>query len=433
MDDCLYFLQNGKTEDDQAEELLDFLPKSEAGAETFDLFCEALIADSQGHIVKCYLKTEQAEDKKDGAAAGSDKQEETEAVSVSQSVVPDNVQVRDSAVTDGDRAGPSRGTPSLIPPVAIQEEFQQQMYRRSIEPRTLQHTQSSPCFDRESEHEARLLYQTSLRNPAAVSSAWEKQMLNKMMFDKSVYGQMSFSGDSLHRSSSDGKLVKDSVNIGRVQSDFMSSEALINPRFTHSPSVFNLYSQNEIPLSSMQSDHPSLPKPMDFHLQQKRSFYSEDPSYASPSDVRRELGPSRECMVERSQARNRDEIERFKNENVYRESIRQQTHSPFEHDSLQSSPAKYGRSNQLFGMLEQDCIEIPRYIEVNNNNQESTGRTMVSFPRHVSRVTSQIQPPEVQNEEFSRGANAKAPKLARLDSVGMWVVFYNLTFNPSGF
>ncbi|KAL4221644.1 luteolysis [Mactra antiquata] len=406
-------IKNGKTEDDQAEELLDFLPKAETGAETFELFCEALIADSQSHIVKSFLKSEESSDSNETTAKCSSDQKSTENLSVSQSVVPENAETRGTTCSDSDGVGPSRATPSLVPQVAIQEEFQQHMYRRSIEPRSLQHTQSSPCFDRDAEHEAHVLYQTALRNSAAVSAAWEKQVLNKPLMDKSVYAQVSSSQlpeSILHHSQSDGMLVKDSANFGQMQKGYMSSSGLNNPLFAQQPpSMFNLSSQNENLLSSpTQSNYQSKINPYERHLHVQDSYKSNSVGFGSPIR-RRDSNFCDSASIDHGFVRNveNERLLNQQNQEIYSNRVNRQP---------QSSPLKYDRIGEpRFGIIERDCIEIPRYIEVNNNGDE--GRTMMSLPRHVSRVTIPVQPSNNPSEEFSRGDNKTTARLARLDSV----------------
>lgn len=406
-------IKNGKTEDEQAEDLLDYLPKSGQGEKTFDLFCEALIADSQSNIVKSYLKPESTKDEKtktdteESTSCSSDnKVLQLGGTTCSQAAQDEHGQSRDGSVA----------SPGYGPTVAIREEFQQQLYRRSIEPRDLQRSQSSPVMENSSEHEARYLYENSLRNPNAVfrilsdrcSSRVEKEnQLFNMGLSLSSISQLMNEYHMHTVNDVDKFLVKDSA--GKLPK-CVSSKELSEKAFAQAPSVFHLSPHKEINLSSL--SHPmrsDSQKPFAFHVKEQNYpvltqsvlLEADSPGCLKSNRV---IDKSLDVKNFHRQLSNNNFAQNFHGKN---EMVNFPKESRFAVQEIHSSPSK-------IPAVRPDIIGIERYVEVSGNGGQH--RSMVAFPRHVTMLPASHQP-DLHSEESFRGENLKAPRLARNDSV----------------
>ncbi|XP_053378603.1 uncharacterized protein LOC128548187 [Mercenaria mercenaria] len=409
-------IKNGNTEDEQAEELLDYLPKSDQGAKTFDLFCEALIADSQSNVVKSYLKPENKKESDENKTV----QESAESIGDTSSQaggqtcvhVAEGVEYR-----DGDR---SVASPSHVPNIAIREEFQSQMYRRSIEPRDLHHSLSSPNLPNSSEHEARFFYQNSLRNPNAVYTVLNDRCINKMEKEKQLFNMglpvasiSQIMNDYHMQNNNDPLLVRDSGS--KILPKCASSKDFSQNAFAQPPPVFGYSPHKEINVSSMNSSFgPSPQKSFAFHTRdqtyspvlQESDFISAKKGYGIGTIKEREL------EIENIYSSSKQNEKLF-NEKIgscyegYDESMRHKVSAP-QVSEIRSSPSRFSDARNV--------MEMDRYIEVNNSSDGSQHRSMISFPRHVTMLPVSHHP-DLRSEESFRGDDSRSPRLMRNDSV----------------
>lgn len=389
-----------------------------------------------------FLKPENTECSEDDVCKSVSSQESTDNCSVgegaSQGLDTKCIQaiVGDVECRDGNRVGAS---PNLVPPMAIQEEFQQHLYRRSIQPREVQHAKCSPSFEGSLEHEARFLYQNSLRNPSTIPTVLNNQGYSKMEKEKQLFkmGMPTASIDQLMdeydmHSKSDPMLVRDS-GTKFVPSNFVSSKDFSENAFAQLPSsVFHLSPHKDINLSSIRCTIPSDPKPF--------AFDTEGQNIASEQSVLERANGANDVYglkrvvdsaalvpnIHRAQYGTERMIENrarfYRGERVLHESP-----SMLPVKEISSSPSRFTRevaidhnhaiSSPHHFTPERDCIEIPRYIEVNNTGEGGDHHSMISLPRHVTMLPVSHHP-DLRTEELIRGHNPASQRLIRNDSVG---------------
>ncbi|WAR14588.1 CASP2-like protein [Mya arenaria] len=166
-------IKTGRTLDQQAEELLDILPQ--CGSKAFKLFCDALVADKQGELVSLFLKSET--ENNETSENNSDRKSSPACVQETETgETKESVSLTHSASRE------SLPTASYVQPVTIREEYQQESYRRSIEPHgailvepNLDQghgiMQRRPSDDQDFQQEARYFYENKFLDPSKVSKS----------------------------------------------------------------------------------------------------------------------------------------------------------------------------------------------------------------------------------------------------------------------
>lgn len=395
-----------------------------------------------------FLKPENTECSEDDGSKSVGSQESTDNCSVddgaSQGVDTKSIQgtVVGVECRDGNRVGAS---PSLVPPMAIQEEFQQHLYRRSIQPREIQQSQASPAFEGSVEHEARFLYQNSLRNPSTIPTVLNNQGYSKMETEKQLFkmGMPTASSDQLMNeyymhSKSDPMLVRDSGS-KFVPSNYVSSKDFTENVFAQSPSVFHLSPHKDINLSSIRCTIPSDPTSFTFNTNTRDKNISSEQSVLEVPDLNganKVYGLKRvvdnvslvpnihrtQCDTEKMTENRARFYEGNQGERVLHE-----LPSMLPVQELASSPSRFTREvaiglNHVISSphhltAERDCIEIPRYIEVNSTGEGGDRHSMISLPRHVTMLPVSHHP-DLRSEELIKGDNPASLRLLRNDSVG---------------
>ena len=136
--------QNGRTLDQQAEELLNILPTR--GRDAFQKFCDALREDMQDEIVDLYLDLDsESLDGRDvdrnsvqetRSSVGSEESQEVAALGSAADVKCSKNRADDSEASVSRSPAELKDVSKTVAPVGLSicEEFQQQTYRRSFEP-----------------------------------------------------------------------------------------------------------------------------------------------------------------------------------------------------------------------------------------------------------------------------------------------------------
>lgn len=401
---------------------MDYLPKSEQGEKTFDLFCDALIADSQSNIVKSYLKLENT---KEAEKKGGNIEESSGSSDVDNkvSLLTGTTCIQAGHSEEGRSSSDYPvGSPGLAPQVAIREEFQQQLYRRSIEPREIHRSQSSPVMESSQEHEARIFYENCLRNQVAVNHVLNDRCSSKTEKEKQLFNMglpvssVSQVLDNFYMPTVNDKLfVRDS---GGKLPKCMSSKEFSEKAFAQAPSVFHLSPQKEINMSSMsQSIGTDSQRPFAFHTKDQnfstQSVFLETDSLSAKEAYEMARIRGRGSEVENTYRQQMLGPSGKNLSNQYKENneiINQARKSVLPSQEIHSSQSRiYGDDN---------VIEMERYIEMTTSG-EGQKRSVVAFPRHVTMLPAAHQS-DLHGQEFVRGENCSPSRLARNDSVGMY-------------
>ncbi|XP_060565236.1 uncharacterized protein LOC132724398 [Ruditapes philippinarum] len=410
-------IKNGKTEDEMAEGLLDFLPKSNQGEKTFDLFCEALIADSQSSIVRLYLKPDSKKETEEknvvqesnGASAVNETLSQVSGSQVT-GLGPTYVNIGEGVeYRDGERSVQS---PGHVQTVAIREELQTQMYRRSIEPRDLHHSQSSPNLPSNSEHDAMFFYQSTLRNPHAVYSVLNDRCSNRSDKERQLFNMglpLASVSQIMNDYYIDPLLVSDSGGIGLPKN--VSSKDISQNPYAQKPHVFNRSPYTEITPASSGLVLGMSP-------QKSFAFQTRDKNYPPVLQERHFLNASKEYMervqgVDRSSEQELENIYCKQNEELFSDKIKQNYERYNENSSsrrnltpqveeIHPSPSRYSEARSM--------VEIDRHIETNNSCDGSLQRSMMSFPRHVKLLPTAGHP-DLHGKDSLRGDNGQSPRL----------------------
>ena len=148
-----YLFQNGRTLDQQAEELLNILPTR--GRDAFQKFCDALREDMQDEIVDLYLDLDP--DSLDGrdvdknsvqetrSSVGSEESQEVAALGSAADVKCSKNRADDCEASVSRSPAEFADVSKTVAPVGLSicEEFQQQTYRRSFEPSVIRTSQDN--------------------------------------------------------------------------------------------------------------------------------------------------------------------------------------------------------------------------------------------------------------------------------------------------
>ncbi|XP_052284327.1 uncharacterized protein LOC127880891 isoform X2 [Dreissena polymorpha] len=353
-------IKNGRTLDQQAEELLDILPQ--CGSKAFSLFCQALIADKQSEVVSLYLTPESELSPEN---AGSQQNDKGAATPVQETV---NSKSTGMCNLSGPSSSESSSDREALP-VTVHEDYTQESYRRNLEPGELVYVdanrreQFSGRSGVDSEHEARFIYKNSLLDPSGVSRSITTVLMGQSGYQyvKEPYGL--------------------SVNRPKLsQGSFIS------------PSKLQLYNEKEC----FERQHgafvvkDSIPKRPDLCQMSSKDYEL----LAQPQYV-------------------------FSNVNsASQKSSFLNAHSDSNSDNISIQAQTDLLSTQMKPFLVREFLESPtRYIETKENLHNGQ-REMVTLHRHVERVLPVSSCLDLQQEELpEQGASREMPRLLRNDSV----------------
>ena len=469
--------QNGRTLDQQAEELLNVL--EQRGRNAFKLFCDALRDDFQEEIVELYLESESSDTKDDdrtsvqetSSVQGSEDSQsslsetlrEAENGKVSK-CLPEETGVLGSAAN-----GTEIPKPVAVTGISVCEEFQQQTYRRSIEPslplpRTSQdsvdscHSGLPRTFDqialirsesdlqrRQLEQEARSFYENSILNHENPSGR-VFTVLNGQRVINPVSPFRSFEKDSVEKLASpvnpiverdsplksgahfplyEHSLNKDSVTAQKIPSFHSSSSN--SPLFSSSyqDSIEKLhYSPHKFPPNSKPFVFETVVRDLNGAKHSDMFYKTKELSdHIGANEFERNLpgyqagiSPVVESFRANKQVAERGDLDR--NVIPSRSYLNQENEI---YRQLNPSVSSVQESKSKYSSSERDFMEIPMYKEREVLN--SGEREMFSLPRHVERVCSE------RSEELQEKGNYSMQRLARNDSVGKLI--YHVLIVPS--
>ena len=464
-----FFFQNGRSLDQQAEELLNLLPTR--GRDTFQKFCDALREDMQDEIVDLYLVPESSDVKEDDknsiqetvSNAGSEESQDSVAAGSGADMKCSKNEADDRQVSVSRSAAEVAEVSKTVSPVGLSicEEFQQQTYRRSFEPSLVRTSQDNvdsgqsayqTCIEphalnrsvgglqqSELDHQARIFYQNSILHPenasSAVFSVTNGQRIigsglpyNKLEKD-SVPKCYSPVNPLLQRGSS--PIRPDASLPTKYESpvkDNVASQYIPSYRIPTSPSLVHHLSPYKDSIEQLQhSPHkiqpPSSPlvfKNIQGDLNGARLIERFD---KPPGD--------RDYGMERGQIRGNESRHQsgilFQSETQRKNYIKnsgdnsctniafQRSNSDQENDTFtlrQSHPSNAAIQDfQPKYVNEREFMELQGHRERQLSNSDD--REMFTLPRHIERMC----PERVTEEILNRGENL-IPRLARLDSVG---------------
>ncbi|XP_052760768.1 uncharacterized protein LOC128203403 [Mya arenaria] len=415
-------IKTGRTLDQQAEELLDILPQ--CGSKAFKLFCDALVADKQGELVSLFLKSET--ENNETSENNSDRKSSPACVQETETgETKESVSLTHSASRE------SLPTASYVQPVTIREEYQQESYRRSIEPHgailvepNLDQghgiMQRRPSDDQDFQQEARYFYENKFLDPSKVSkSVYSVYNSGGMMCsqnDKERLFRPEYGYGSHSKHKVPGLYEEPGIKYDMIAKDSSPANMInhgkheLTRSIAHSPNVFmhspqksglpsNVANVNTKFHENSEYSNRFAPLKSRNHLGDDRSQFSQE-SNGNPQ-VRVLTDRNYESEVRNNQKRSRN---RFDDEHFMEKDVQH-----FEGPYPAMTPKAYQR----------EYTELPeRFVEVNSDADNRQDRKIVTLRRHVERVLPVSRHPDLQTKEYPEmGDNYVPHRLARNDSV----------------
>ena len=322
----------------------------------------------------------------------------------------------------------SGGSHKVVPSVAVREEFQHQTYRRSIEPGHLALQNPNLPPGPNIEHDAYCFYQNILARPNLGPSSTLHRMKEDGVIKsdtEKVLPSSTLYREYIRDANTDKTFPAMYKNTHIFSNNINNNNKAVSsniPMTAHLPDVFNVVSSSPSSLSPSQSplypsQSPLYPSQSPLTGSNPFTFQTVDNRIQSSVPQASEISQSNKTPGRQSVIL--DDMQLQQQSMVINQTLTEGQASGA--TTMMKSVQPSCLSPQKKYVAERSCMEIPRYIEV--NNPLTSQREMMSLSHHIETTCTGAGQRNGQVEHGHTAAERCAPRLAKSDSVGMYPGF----------